>query len=300
MARLGGHRRRAEVLAQGARGDQHLPARVRRFAAHGISAHPDVPAARPRSEQAQSCPDQRPGRSDDPHRSDQRLRQRLPWSVPAVLCLAVLVGVVLHRSVWGSGSTCSGRTHAPPSARACPSSGPARPRFMIGGAMAGLAGAVMLAGGTANYRYTPGFANNVGWEGRSWRSSPATGRSCASRWLFAAPARDPASWPRPGSSGRSSTLFVRCWCWRCSCRLPSPPSVGVALWSRHHRRRCHPMRPSRRRLEGAPCDRDHDRKRVRRSRRRSRIRGDVQLGDSLRHRAGVRGHRRVGCRTPAR
>jgi simple sugar transport system permease protein len=31
--------------------------------------------------------------------------------------------------------------------------------------MAGLAGAAMLAGGAANYRYTPGFANNVGWEG---------------------------------------------------------------------------------------------------------------------------------------
>jgi simple sugar transport system permease protein len=31
--------------------------------------------------------------------------------------------------------------------------------------MAGVAGAAMLAGGAANYRYTPGFANNVGWEG---------------------------------------------------------------------------------------------------------------------------------------
>jgi general nucleoside transport system permease protein len=28
-----------------------------------------------------------------------------------------------------------------------------------------VAGAAMLAGGAANYRYTPGFANNVGWEG---------------------------------------------------------------------------------------------------------------------------------------
>jgi hypothetical protein len=35
----------------------------------------------------------------------------------------------------------------------------------IGGGLAGLAGGLMLTGGVANYRYTPGFANNVGWEG---------------------------------------------------------------------------------------------------------------------------------------
>ena len=35
----------------------------------------------------------------------------------------------------------------------------------VGGGLAGLAGSLMFAAGTANYRYTPGFSNNVGWEG---------------------------------------------------------------------------------------------------------------------------------------
>ena len=88
-----------------------------------------------------------------------------PWSVPAVLCLAVMVGVALQRSVWGFRLNVLGRN-----ARTAQRTGVSVVRagataLMIGGAMAGLAGAVMLAGGTANYRYTPGFANNVGWEG---------------------------------------------------------------------------------------------------------------------------------------
>lgn len=87
------------------------------------------------------------------------------WSVPATLFVAVAVGVLLHRSVWGFRLSVLGRN-----ARTAQRTGVAAVRYgaaalMIGGAMAGLAGAVMLAGGTANYRYTPGFANNVGWEG---------------------------------------------------------------------------------------------------------------------------------------
>jgi simple sugar transport system permease protein len=76
-----------------------------------------------------------------------------------------MVGFVLHRSVWGFRLNVLGRN-----ARTAQRTGVSVVRagataLMIGGAMAGLAGAVMLAGGTANYRYTPGFANNVGWEG---------------------------------------------------------------------------------------------------------------------------------------
>ena len=37
--------------------------------------------------------------------------------------------------------------------------------LLLGGGLAGLAGTLMLSGGTANYRYTPGFSNNIGWEG---------------------------------------------------------------------------------------------------------------------------------------
>ncbi len=35
----------------------------------------------------------------------------------------------------------------------------------VGGAFAGFAGSLMFTAGAANYRYTSGFANNIGWEG---------------------------------------------------------------------------------------------------------------------------------------
>jgi simple sugar transport system permease protein len=88
-----------------------------------------------------------------------------PWSVPAVVLLAVLVGVVLHRTVWGFRLNVLGRNPrtAQRTGVSVVRSGTAA--LAVGGAMAGLAGAAMLAGGAANYRYTPGFANSVGWEG---------------------------------------------------------------------------------------------------------------------------------------
>ncbi|HWM19930.1 MAG TPA: hypothetical protein VNO51_09595 [Ilumatobacteraceae bacterium] len=88
-----------------------------------------------------------------------------PWSVPVVVLLAVAVGVALHRTVWGFRLSVLGRNPrtAQRTGISVVRSGAAALAF--GGAMAGLAGAAMLAGGAANYRYTPGFANNVGWEG---------------------------------------------------------------------------------------------------------------------------------------
>jgi simple sugar transport system permease protein len=88
-----------------------------------------------------------------------------PWSVPVVVLLAVAVGVVLHRTVWGFRLSVLGRNPrtAQRTGVSVVRSGAAA--LAVGGAMAGLAGAAMLAGGAANYRYTPGFANNVGWEG---------------------------------------------------------------------------------------------------------------------------------------
>ena len=37
--------------------------------------------------------------------------------------------------------------------------------LILSGAFAGLAGSLMFTGGAANYRFTPGFSNNFGWEG---------------------------------------------------------------------------------------------------------------------------------------
>lgn len=88
-----------------------------------------------------------------------------PWSVPAAVVLAVAVGLLLHRSIWGFRLTVLGRNPRTAQRIGVPVVIAGASALALSGAMAGLAGAAMLAGGTANYRYTPGFANSVGWEG---------------------------------------------------------------------------------------------------------------------------------------
>lgn len=88
-----------------------------------------------------------------------------PWSVPVALLLAIAVALLLHRSVWGFRLTVLGRNPRTAQRIGVPVVIAGAAALAISGAMAGLAGAAMLAGGTANYRYTPGFANSVGWEG---------------------------------------------------------------------------------------------------------------------------------------
>ena len=88
-----------------------------------------------------------------------------PWSVPVSVLLAIAVGLLLHRSVWGFRLTVLGRNPRTAQRIGVPVVMAGAAALAISGAMAGLAGAAMLAGGTANYRYTPGFANSVGWEG---------------------------------------------------------------------------------------------------------------------------------------
>jgi simple sugar transport system permease protein len=88
-----------------------------------------------------------------------------PWSVPVAVLLAVAVGVVLHRTVWGFRLSVLGKNPRTAQRTGVSVVRSGAVALAIGGAMAGLAGAAMLAGGAANYRYTPGFANNVGWEG---------------------------------------------------------------------------------------------------------------------------------------
>jgi ABC-type uncharacterized transport system permease subunit len=88
-----------------------------------------------------------------------------PWSVVAAVLLAIGVSVVLHRTTWGFRLTVLGRNARTAQRIGVPVVVAGATALAVGGAFAGLAGAVMLTAGTANYRFTPGFANNVGWEG---------------------------------------------------------------------------------------------------------------------------------------
>jgi len=81
------------------------------------------------------------------------------------LFLAFAIAFVLVRTVWGFKLRMLG--HNPNVAQKV---GVAATRtgsmaLFISGGLAGLAGAVMLAGGSAGYRLTTGFAQNFGWQG---------------------------------------------------------------------------------------------------------------------------------------
>ncbi len=88
-----------------------------------------------------------------------------PWTVPVALALAIVVALLLSRSIWGFRLTVLGRNARTAQRIGVPVVIAGASALAISGAFAGLAGAAMLAAGSANYRYTPGFANNVGWEG---------------------------------------------------------------------------------------------------------------------------------------
>ena len=92
----------------------------------------------------------------------------IPFAVVLAVVSAVLVSLVLSRTVWGFRLRMLGRNP-----RAAQRSGVAQTRYgaialMISGGFAGLAGAAMLAGGGfafGNYQLVPGFATNIGWTG---------------------------------------------------------------------------------------------------------------------------------------
>jgi ABC-type uncharacterized transport system permease subunit len=92
----------------------------------------------------------------------------IPFAVVLAVTSAVVVSVVLARTVWGFRLRMLGLNP-----RAAQRSGVSRTGYgasalMIGGAFAGLAGAAMLAGGGfafGNYQLVPGFATNIGWTG---------------------------------------------------------------------------------------------------------------------------------------
>lgn len=78
---------------------------------------------------------------------------------------ALVVAFVLARTVWGFRFRVLG--HNPQVAQKI---GIAAARtgtraLFVSGALAGLAGAVMLASGSSSYRFTPGFSTNIGWQG---------------------------------------------------------------------------------------------------------------------------------------
>jgi simple sugar transport system permease protein len=92
----------------------------------------------------------------------------IPFAVIMSVVLAVIVSLVLSRTVWGFRLRMLGRNP-----RTAQRSGVAQTRYgasalMLSGGFAGLAGAAMLAGGGfsfGNYQLVPGFATNIGWTG---------------------------------------------------------------------------------------------------------------------------------------
>ena len=89
-----------------------------------------------------------------------------PVTAIAAVVMAVLVLFLFKRTVWGFRMRMLGRN--PRTARRVGVSNVkyGTAAMLISGGCAGLAGAMMLAGGDfGNYRFTPGFANNIGWEG---------------------------------------------------------------------------------------------------------------------------------------
>jgi simple sugar transport system permease protein len=85
--------------------------------------------------------------------------------VPLALVLAVAFSLVLSRSIWGFRLKMVGQNPRTAQRAGVSVVVAGAGALCLSGAMAGFAGAAMLAGGSANHRYTPGFANNVGWEG---------------------------------------------------------------------------------------------------------------------------------------
>jgi len=88
-----------------------------------------------------------------------------PISVVVALVLAGVVAVALGRTVWGFRLRMVGENPRTAQRAGVGAVRAGSAALLLGGGLAGLAGSLMLSGGTANYRYTPGFSNNVGWEG---------------------------------------------------------------------------------------------------------------------------------------
>jgi general nucleoside transport system permease protein len=88
-----------------------------------------------------------------------------PITVVIAVALAAATAVLINRSTWGFKLRLVGFNPRTAQRAGVSAVVVGCLALAIGGGLAGLAGGLMLTGGVANYRYTPGFANNVGWEG---------------------------------------------------------------------------------------------------------------------------------------
>ena len=90
---------------------------------------------------------------------------QFPITVVFALVLAIAAAVLINRSTWGFKLRLVGINPRTAQRAGVSAVVVGCLALAIGGGLAGLAGGLMLTGGVANYRFTPGFANNVGWEG---------------------------------------------------------------------------------------------------------------------------------------
>jgi simple sugar transport system permease protein len=89
-----------------------------------------------------------------------------PVSGIAAVLIAIALGLVLARTVWGFRLRMLGQNPRTAQRVGVSASGFGSAALLIDGAFAGLAGAVMLAGGDfGNYTLVPGFSSDIGWTG---------------------------------------------------------------------------------------------------------------------------------------
>lgn len=89
-----------------------------------------------------------------------------PISAFFVVAMAILVFFIFRRTVWGFRLQILGRNKMTARRAGVSNVKYGMGAMLISGGCAGLAGAMMLSGGDfGNYRFTPGFSSNIGWEG---------------------------------------------------------------------------------------------------------------------------------------
>lgn len=88
-----------------------------------------------------------------------------PIGIVIALVLAGLVAFALGRTLWGFRVRLLGENPLVAQKTGVAASRMGTRALFLSGGLAGLAGAVMLAGGGSSYRLTPGFSTNIGWQG---------------------------------------------------------------------------------------------------------------------------------------
>jgi len=81
------------------------------------------------------------------------------------IALALVLAFLLARTVWGFKLRLFGNNVNLAQVVGVAANRAGTAALFVSGALAGLAGAVMLAGGSSSYRLTTGFSTNIGWQG---------------------------------------------------------------------------------------------------------------------------------------